>query len=157
MLMAVVGIKLPGLEFKNQRVEAAYRKELVYGEDHEDRAQPLTLSELFGNVRKNYFRLYFHYMYFNVARSFYLQADNLFAYIILIPTIVAGTITFGILQQILTAFGQVSNSFQYLINSWPTIVELISVYKRLQSFEEVLHNKPQVAIDRKYQEGGEEG
>ena len=33
VLLAVVGIKLPGLEFKNQRVEAAYRKELVYGED----------------------------------------------------------------------------------------------------------------------------
>jgi len=157
MLMAVVGIKLPGLEFKNQRVEAAYRKELVYGEDHEDRALPLTLSELFGNVRKNYFRLYFHYMYFNVARSFYLQADNLFAYIILIPTIVAGTITFGILQQILTAFGQVSNSFQYLINSWPTIVELISVYKRLQSFERVLHDKPQVHMDRQYQKGSDGG
>ena len=33
VLMAVVGIKLPGLEFENQRVEAAFRKELVYGED----------------------------------------------------------------------------------------------------------------------------
>lgn len=32
-LLALVGIKLPGLEFRNQRVEAAYRKELVYGED----------------------------------------------------------------------------------------------------------------------------
>ena len=156
MLMALVGIKLPGLEFRNQRVEAAYRKELVYGEDYEDRAQPLTLTQLFGNVRKNYFRLYFHYMYFNVARSFYLQADNLFAYIILIPTIVAGTITFGILQQILTAFGQVSNSFQYLINSWPTIVELLSVYKRLQSFERVLHEQPQVAIDQEFLNVGED-
>ena len=29
-LLAVVGIKLPGLFFKNQRVEAAFRKELVY-------------------------------------------------------------------------------------------------------------------------------
>ena len=34
VLLMVAGIKLPGLEFKNQRVEAAYRKELVYGEDH---------------------------------------------------------------------------------------------------------------------------
>jgi len=34
--LALVGIKLPGLEFRNQRVEAAYRKELVYGEDHAD-------------------------------------------------------------------------------------------------------------------------
>jgi ABC-type long-subunit fatty acid transport system fused permease/ATPase subunit len=32
-LMAAVGIKLPGLEFNNQKVEAAYRKALVYGED----------------------------------------------------------------------------------------------------------------------------
>ncbi|TIR86906.1 MAG: peptide transporter, partial [Mesorhizobium sp.] len=29
--IAVAGIKLPGLQFRNQRVEAAYRKELVYG------------------------------------------------------------------------------------------------------------------------------
>jgi peptide/bleomycin uptake transporter len=35
--LLAVGIKLPGLEFKNQRVEAAYRKELVYGEDDEPR------------------------------------------------------------------------------------------------------------------------
>ena len=33
LILAVAGIKLPGLEFRNQRVEAAYRKELVYGED----------------------------------------------------------------------------------------------------------------------------
>ena len=62
--MAVVGIKLPGLEFRNQRVEAAFRKELVYGEDDETRATPPTIKELFSNVRRNYFRLYFHYMYF---------------------------------------------------------------------------------------------
>jgi peptide/bleomycin uptake transporter len=55
-LLAVVGIKLPGLEFKNQRVEAAYRKELVYGEDDANRASPPTVRELFGAVRRNYFR-----------------------------------------------------------------------------------------------------
>lgn len=147
-LLAVVGIKLPGLEFKNQRVEAAYRKELVYGEDNEDRAQPLTLIELFENVRKNYFRLYFHYMYFNVARSLFLQADNIFAYFILVPTIVAGKITFGLLQQILTAFSQVSSSFQYLVNSWTTIVELLSVYKRLTAFEAAINHEKLPEIDR---------
>ena len=141
VLLAVVGIKLPGLEFKNQRVEAAYRKELVYGEDDEERADPPTLKQLFGNVRKNYFRLYFHYMYFNVARSLYLQADNIFSYLLLIPTIIAGKITFGILQQILTAFNQVSNSFQFLVNSWPTIVELLSVHKRLKAFEATLNDE----------------
>jgi|TARA_B110000971_G_scaffold27067_1_gene24339 peptide/bleomycin uptake transporter len=147
-LLATVGIKLPGLEFKNQRVEAAFRKELVYGEDDELRAQPVTLTELFVNIRKNYFRLYFHYMYFNVARMLYLQADGIFVYILLMPTIAAGVITFGILQQILTAFGQVSNSFQYLVNSWTTIVDLLSVYKRLSSFEMAIKHEPLPEIDQ---------
>lgn len=146
-LLAAVGIKLPGLEFRNQRVEAAYRKELVYGEDNPARAQPETLKSLFLDLRKNYFRLYFHYMYFNVARSLYLQADNIFAYLILVPTIAVGKITFGILQQILTAFSQVSNSFQYLVNSWTTIVELLSVYKRLTAFEAAIKHEALADIE----------
>ncbi len=147
-LLALVGIKLPGLFFKNQRVEAAFRKELVYGEDDVTRAQPLTLKELFANVRRNYFRIYFHYMYFNVARMLYIQADNIFVYVLLVPTIAAGAITFGILQQILTAFSQVSNSFQYLVNTWTTIVELLSIYKRLASFEAAIDHRPLPVIDQ---------
>lgn len=150
-ILALVGIKLPGLEFKNQKVEAAFRKELVYGEDDNNRAQPIKLKELFSNVRKNYFRLYFHYMYFNVARMLYLQADNIFVFILLVPTIAVGAITFGILQQILTAFGQVSNSFQYLVNSWTTIVELLSVYKRLTAFESVLTQSSQEEVFNEYE------
>lgn len=146
-LLMTVGVKLPGLEFHNQRVEAAYRKELVYGEDYEHRAKPVTLGELFGNVRRNYFRLYFHYVYFNLARSLYLQADNLFAYFLLVPTMVAGTITYGVVQQILTAFGQVSSSFQYLVNSWTTIIELLSIYKRLRGFEVSISNREAMSPD----------
>jgi peptide/bleomycin uptake transporter len=148
-LLALVGIKLPGLQFKNQRVEAAYRKELVYGEDDHQRAHPITLTELFSNVRKNYFTLYFHYMYFNVARMFYIQADNIFGILILVPTIFAGTITYGIFSRITTAFSQVGNSFQYLVNSWTTIVELLSVYKRLQSFELAIKHETLPEIDQK--------
>ncbi len=149
-LLAFVGIKLPGLEFRNQRVEAAYRKELVYGEDDETKAQPPTVRELFDNVRTNYFRLYFHYLYFNVARMFYLQADNLFVYFILVPTIVGGKITYGILQQILTAFGQVSSSFQYLVNSWSTIIELQSIHKRLKAFEAAIDGQELPSIDQQF-------
>ena len=153
-ILALVGIKLPGLEFRNQRVEAAYRKELVYGEDDESRAQPPTVMELFSNLRKNYFRLYFHYMYFNVVRGLYIQSDNIFAYAILVPTIVGGTITYGILQQILTAFGQVTSSFQYLVNSWTTIIELLSIFKRLQAFEAAIAEQPLPQIDVEYLEKG---
>ena len=148
VLLATVGIKLPGLEFNNQLVEAAYRKELVYGEDDEARAQPAELKELFANVRKNYFRLYFHYMYFNVARYMYLQADNIFVLILLVPTLAVGALTYGVFQQISAAFGQVSTSFQFLINSWPTIIELLSVHKRLRSFESAINDEPLPEIDQ---------
>jgi peptide/bleomycin uptake transporter len=135
VLMAVVGFKLPGLEFQNQRVEAAFRKELVYGEDDRERASPARFSALFADVRRNYFRLFFHYMYFDVARYAYLQYGALVPYIALGPTLVTGVITLGVIQQIVRAFGRVESSFQYLVNSWTTIVELISVYKRLRAFQ----------------------
>mgnify|MGYP001028496451 FL=1 len=141
-LLAAVGIKLPGLEFKNQRVEAAYRKELVYGEDDAERAKPNTMRELFAAVRRNYFRLYFHYMYFNIARILYLQVDVVFGLIVLFPTIAAGAITFGLMRQITNVFEQVRSSFQYLIASWTTLVELMSIYKRLRSFEHELDGQP---------------
>ena len=150
--LAGVGIMLPGLQFRNQRVEAAYRKELVYGEDDARRAQPPTVAELFANVRRNYFRLYFHYMYFNIARILYLQTDNIFPYIVLAPTIVAGKITLGPLQQILNAFAQVRSSFQYLVNSWTTIVELLSIYKRLRGLDATIRGEPLPDLDRRYQD-----
>jgi len=144
--LALIGIRLPGLEFGNQRVEAAYRKELVFGEDDPSRANAPTLRELFSAVRRNYFRLYLNFMYFNIARILYLQTDNIFPYIILGPTIVAGRITLGIMNQILNAFGQVRSSFQYLVNSWSTIVELISIYKRLRAFEARIEGEPLAVI-----------
>lgn len=157
VLLAVVGVKLPGIAFRNQRVEAAYRKELVYGEDDESRATPPTVAELFDNVRRNYFRMYFHYLYFNMVRSIYNQADSVFVYFFLVPTFVAGTITMGILQQILTAFGQVSSSFQYLVNSWTTIIELLSIHKRLRAFESILYEQPLPEIDQQFiKAGGQE-
>jgi peptide/bleomycin uptake transporter len=141
-LLAVAGIRLPGLEFRNQRVEAAYRKELVLGEDNVDRAQPPTLAALFADVRSNYFRLYLNFLYFNIARYGYLQASVLVPYVALTPTIVAGGLTLGVLNQTIRAFGRVEGSFQYLVNSWSTIVSLISIYKRLQAFEAMMSDKP---------------
>ncbi len=146
----IIGVRLPGLEFKNQRVEAAYRKELVLGEDDENRAEPQTVKELFESVRKNYFKLYANYMYFNVGRYFYLQTDNIFAYVVLAPTIIAGKITFGLFNQILNAFGQVKDSCQYLVNSWTTIIEMISIYRRLRAFEAAVDEETLPEIDQKW-------
>jgi peptide/bleomycin uptake transporter len=146
-LLALIGIRLPRIEFFNQRVEAAYRKELVLGEDEPARADPPTAQALFANIRRNYFRLYLNFMYFNIGRIVYLQTDNIFPYFLLAPTIVAGKITLGAMNQIMNAFSQVRSSFQYLINSWSTIVELISIYQRLRAFEAKIHDEPLPTIE----------
>ncbi len=147
VLLALIGFKLPGLEYENQRVEAAYRKELVHGEDDALRASPPTVRDLFANVRVNYFRLFFHYLYFDIGKWSYLQFGALVPYIALAPTIVAGAFTLGTMQQIVRAFAKVESSFQYLVNSWTTIVELISVFKRLRAFERTINDTPDLAAN----------
>lgn len=144
-VLAVTGVLLPGLQFQNQRREAAYRKELVYGEDDPSRAAPPVVQSLFQEVRRNYFRLFFHYLYFDVVKWSYLQVSVIVPLLALGPTTVAGVITFGVFQQIARAFDKVTDSFQYLVYSWATIVELLSVYKRLRAFEQQIHADPEPA------------
>ncbi len=119
----------------------------MLGEDNPQRADPPTLAALFVNVRRNYFWLYLNYVYFNIGRIIYLQADVIFPYVLLAPTIVAGMITLGPMQQIIRAFDQVRSSFQYLITSWSTIVDLLSIYKRLRSFEAKMYGEPMPSIE----------
>ena len=127
-------LRLVGIEYDLQKREAAYRKILVIAED-DGTIRPKTLEELFDGVRIIHYKSYLQYLYFNIGRLAYLQVNVLVAYIVLAPAIVAGVMTLGVMQQIIRAFGRVEGSLQYLFNSWPTIIELASVYKRLREFE----------------------
>jgi peptide/bleomycin uptake transporter len=152
VLLAVTGVLLPGLQFQNQRREAAFRKELVYGEDDPGRAAPPIVADLFDHVRRNYFRLFFHYLYFDVVKWSYLQVSVIVPLLALGPTVAAGVITLGVMQQITRAFDKVTDSFQYLVYSWATIVELISVYKRLKAFEQQMKS-PDAPVDEELPAG----
>ncbi len=127
-------LRLVGIEYDLQKQEAAYRKILVIAED-DGNVRPKTIDELFDDVRQIHFLSYLRYLYFNIGRIAYLQANVLSAYVFLAPAIVAGVVTLGVMQQIIRAFGRVEGSMQYLLKAWPTIIELASVYKRLREFE----------------------
>ena len=127
-------LRLVGIEYDLQKQEAAYRKILVIAED-DGSVRPKRIDELFDDVRKIHFLSYLRYLYFNIGRIAYLQANVLSAYVFLAPAIVAGVVTLGVMQQIIRAFGRVEGSMQYLLKAWPTIIELASVYKRLREFE----------------------
>ncbi|MCZ4281416.1 putative transporter [Kiloniella laminariae] len=141
-----VGIKLPGLEYNNQRVEAAFRKQLVLAEDNKAiYANQESLFELFTGVRFNYRRLYWHYGYFDVWLNSYDQFMIIVPYLIMGPSLFTGAILLGVMVQVSNAFQKVHGSFSLFLQNWTTITELRSIYRRLHEFEHNLqrYEKPQ--------------
>lgn len=131
-----VGIKLPGLEYNNQKVEAAFRKELVYAEDDKvNYGRTETIVELFIGLKFNYNRLFLHYGYFDIWVNFFEQLMVIVPYLIMGPGLFTGLITLGVLVQVSNAFSKVRESFSIFIANWTTITELRSIHKRLQEFQ----------------------
>jgi peptide/bleomycin uptake transporter len=142
MISWFVGIKLPGLEYNNQKVEASFRKELVYAEDDRDRyADPQTIFELFTGLKINYKKLFLHYTYFDLWLNSYNQLMVIVPYLLMAPSLFSGTIMLGVLTQTGNAFGKVQQSFSVITDNWTTVTELRSIHKRLKEFEYKLQGK----------------
>ena len=132
----LVGIKLPGLEYNNQKVEAAFRKELVYGEDDRaNYASPPSILQLFTGIKFNYHKLFLHYGYFDLWLIMYNQSMVIVPYLLMGPGLFTGGMTLGVLIQTSSAFREVQGSFSLFLQNWTRITELRSIYKRLSEFE----------------------
>ena len=131
-----VGAKLPGLEYNNQKVEAAYRKELVFGEDDKSNyAKPETILELFTGIRFNYQRLFNHYGYVDVWVNSYDQFMVIVPYLLVGPGLFTKLITLGVVVQVSNAFRKVHEGFGVFLYQFTSITELRSIWKRLREFE----------------------
>ena len=139
LLSWFIGGRLPGFEYNNQKVEAALRKNLVYAEDQRARMDLGEVLSLFSAVRFNNFRLFNNYAYFNLWSNLYGQTMIIFPYLLMGPSLFTGIITLGVIQQVSNSFGEVNNSFSYLIDRWTDVTELRSIYRRLTEFEKALH------------------
>jgi len=134
----LLGYPLPGLEYKNQVVEARFRKKLVHSEDDVNHRLTQDLFPMFAAVKRNYYRLFNYYMGFGLWQTaFGLLVGNM-AIILLADSYFAQLITFGVLIQVVQAFGRVENSLTFFIDRWTTIVEFQSVVRRLREFNKVL-------------------
>jgi peptide/bleomycin uptake transporter len=132
----LVGIKLPGLEYNNQKVEAAFRKELVYGEDDKARFAAIpTLAVLFTGIRSNSHRLFLHYGYFDLWFHVYNQFMYIMPFLFIGPNLFTKSVTLGMLMQMVDAFSQVHGSFSLFIYNWTVVTELRSIRRRLREFE----------------------
>ena len=131
-----VGYYLPELEYNNQKCEAAFRKELVLGEDDKEKyVVTKQLARLFFGLEHNYHRLFLHYGYFDLWYNIYDQLMVILPYVIIGPSVVTGVVTFGVLVQVSNAFGKVQSSMALFIQNWVTITELRSIWRRLHEFE----------------------
>ena len=92
-------LRLVGVEYDLQKKEAAYRKLLVIAED-DNTVRPKNIEELFEDVRSIHFFSFIRYLYFNIGRMAYMQANVLSAYVFLAPAIVAGVVTLGVMQPV---------------------------------------------------------
>ena len=134
-----VGIKLPGLEYNNQKAEAAFRKELVYGED--DRSMyalvPATLR-LFTGIKFNYHRLFLHYGYFDLWSIWYRQLFVIVPFIIMGPGLFTGAYSLGVMMKAVNAFGEIKDAFNVFLYNWLQINKLRSIHRRLSEFEQAI-------------------
>ena len=130
-----VGIKLPGLEYNNQKVEARFRKRLVYAEDDKQYADTPTLLEMLTGLRFNYFRLFLHYSYFSLWQNFFFQFVIIVDLLVIGPAVIYGIVLLGTLHMVSHAFNSVSDSLSYFTDNWATVTELLSIIKRLREFE----------------------
>lgn len=145
-----VGWYLPGLEYNNQVVEAAFRKELVLGEDDKvNYCSKGVMFELFTGIKVNYKRLFMHYGYFDLWVYAYDQFMIIVPYLIAGPALFSGAISLGILVRISNAFQRVHGSFSLFIHNWTTVTELRSIRKRLCEFQNNLdiHQPEEVKMD----------
>ncbi len=138
LISIIVAWKLPSLEYRNQVVEAVFRKQLVLGEDSMKHRLVADLFPMFDSVRRNYYRLFNWYMGLSVWQTaFGILLGNI-ALIALAPAFFAQLITLGVFFQVLNAFGRVESSMTFFVDSWSTIVDFMSVIKRLRQFNKAL-------------------
>ena len=146
----IVGIKLPGLEYNNQKVEAAFRKELVYGEDdRRNYAQGPTILQLFTGIKFNYHRLFLHYGYFDLWAIWYRQLFVIVPFLIMAPGLFTAAFTLGVMMQVVNAFGEVKDAFSVFLYNWTRITELRSIHKRLAEFEAAINFKNKLRKPKK--------
>lgn len=124
-----VGRHLPNLETESQKAEAAFRKCMVMGEDSRVVLKTLGWRRFFADVTSNYRRLYLHYGYFDGWGLTYAKVVMLVPYVICIPHMPSGVISFAAMLMIVNAFGEVQAGFSVVLRNWTQVTRLRSVHR----------------------------
>ena len=152
-LTHLVGRKLAGLRFIQQRVEANFRFSLVrlrentegvalYGGEAEER---LTLNSRFADVIGNWWAIMRRVKFLNALTAGYNQLANVFPIVVASPRYFSGQIALGGLTRISSAFGQVQSSMSWFVTSYAQLAEFRAEVERLATFQRAISMARRVA------------
>ncbi|KDB06617.1 ABC transporter domain-containing protein [Burkholderia sp. lig30] len=146
LVIQKVGHPLVSINYQQQRVEADFRFGLIRVRENAEQiafydgeaTENRNAQSLFVRIRDNWWRVMKYTKRLTFVLSFYGQIAIIFPLVVAAPRYFAGAFSFGVLMQISSAFGTVSDSFSWFINSYSTLVEWRATVNRLREFKRVM-------------------
>ena len=140
----LVGRKLIGLNFEQQRFEADFRFNMMRVRENSESiafyggegAENKGFHERFAKVISNFWQLMKQTKILNFYVNGYAQLAVIVPLILAAPQYFAGGIALGGLMQTVSAFGRVQDALSYFVESYDSIAQLAAVVKRLATFTE---------------------
>lgn len=139
LLAHVIGYRLVGLNFNQQRREADLRFATARVTDHSEqvamlRAEPVERAEIkrrFDSLVVNWVRLVMVNSNLTAFTYGYSQISAVFPMLVVAPAYLSGAIPLGVLMQAAQAFQRVEGGFSYMINAYGRIAEWKAAMDRL--------------------------
>ena len=156
----LVGRKLVGLNFIQQRYEADFRFSMMrmrenaesvafYGGETQESG---IFKQRFSLLLDNFWHIIQKQKQLVWINSGYSQIAIIFPFVVTIPRYLSKQITLGGLMQISTAFGRVQDALSYFVDMYASIAEWQAVVDRLTGFglhmQSVHSENPQVNLQR---------
>ncbi|KPH82456.1 ABC transporter ATP-binding protein/permease [Bosea vaviloviae] len=153
----MIGKPLISLEFEQERREANFRFSLARLREYSEQialmrgegAEQRHLSERFGDIVANFYRLVWARLKLSTFTYSFGQANVVVPYILLAPHYFANKITLGIMTQVASAFDRVQTAMSFFISSYQAIAQYVAAINRLTTFETAIAQARAATIDDK--------
>ena len=154
-LANLVGRRLINLNFLRQSYEANFRFSLVRVRENAEgialyngeQRETDQLNVRFADIFRNGWQVLFTQAQLAFYQSGYAQLAIIFPYVVTAPRFFAGVITFGVMTQTASAFGQVQSALSFFIDNYTSLAELRAVMDRLKGLQHATDDKPEVTLD----------
>ncbi|PCE24519.1 ABC transporter ATP-binding protein [Paraburkholderia acidicola] len=142
-----LGHPLVAITYQQQKVEADFRFGLIRVRENSEQiafydgeqTERASAQNVFQRIRDNWWRVMKYTKRLSFVLSFYGNIALIFPLIVAAPKYFSGAFTLGVLMQIQNAFGTVSDSFSWFINSYGSLVDWRATVNRLREFKRVVH------------------